>query len=112
MEELPRQVKILERTINLEILEENLHDSVAVYGDCFLTNVFNTSNVNNSSRCLLFLCSYAVALFKYVNAVGNSTYFHSHCRSSRGLTDGEPGFSVLINFDSLFEIEKYIEEAY
>ena len=28
------------------------------------------------------------------------------------IADGEPGFSVLINFDSLFQIERYIEEAY
>ena len=108
VEELPRQVKIFERTVNLEILRENLYDSVAVYGDSFLTDVFNNSNVNNSSGCILFLCSYAVALFKYVHAVGNSTcfLFDLHCRNSRGITDGEPGFSVLINFDRLFQIER------
>ena len=110
LEELPRQVKIFERTVNLEILEENLHDSVAVYGDSFLTYVFNSSNVNNSSGCILFLSSYAVALFKYVNAAGNSTYFlfDSHCRNSRGITDCESGFSILIKFDSLCQIERYI----
>ena len=75
MEELPRQEIIFEHTVNLEILKENLHDSAAVYGDSFLTDVFNSSNVNNSSGCILFLSSYAVALFKYVNAAGNSTYF-------------------------------------
>ena len=49
-----------------------------------------------------------------MNAAGNSTYFlfDSHCGNSRGITDGEPGFSVLINFDNLFQIERYIEEAY
>ena len=58
-EELPRQVKIYERTVNLEILKENLHDSVAAYDrNYFLTDVFNNSNVNNSSGCILFLCSY------------------------------------------------------
>ena len=57
--------KKFECTVNLEILEEHLHDNrVAVYGDSFLTDVFNNSNVNNSSGCILFLCSYAVALFK------------------------------------------------
>ena len=90
-------------------VEENLHDSVAVYRDSFLTDIFYNSNVNNSSGCILFLCSYTIALFKYVNAAGNSTYFlfDSHCRNSRGITDGEPGFPVLINFDSLFQIERY-----
>ena len=110
VEELPCQVKIFERTVNLEILEENLHDSVAVYGNSFFTDVFNNSIVSNSSGCILFLCSYAIALFKYVNAVGNSTYllFDSHCRNRRRIT----GFSGLINFDTLFQIERYIEEAY
>ena len=32
VEELPRQVKIFECTVNLEISEENLHDSVATDG--------------------------------------------------------------------------------
>ena len=107
--ELPRQVKIFEVTVNLEILEENLHDIVAVYGYSSWTDVFNNSNVNNSSGWILFLCSYAIALFKYVNAEGNSTYFlfDSHCWNSRGITDGEPGFSVLVNFGSLFQIEIY-----
>ena len=113
-EELPCQVKIFERTVNLEILEENLHDSVAFYGDSFLTDVFNNSNVNNSSECILFLCSYAVALFKYVNEAGNSAYFlfDLHCRNSRGITDGGPGFLVLINFDSLLQVDGHIEEVY
>ena len=49
VDELPRQVIISEHTINLEILEENIHDIVAVYGHTFLTDVFNNSNINNSS---------------------------------------------------------------
>ena len=114
VDQLPRQVKIFEHTVNLDILEENLHDSIAVYGDSFLTNVFTVSNVNTSSGCILFLCSYAVALFRYVSGRGNVTYFlfDSNCRNSRGITDGGPGFSVLIKFESLFQIERYIEEAY
>ena len=49
-----------------------------------------------------------------MNAAGNATYFlfDLHCRNSCGITDGEPGFSVLINFDSSFQIERYIEGAY
>ena len=114
VDQLPGQVKIFERTVNLDILEENLHDSIAVYGDWFLTDVFPVSNVNNSSGCILFLCSYAVALFRYVNGRGNVTYFlfDSHCRNTRGITDVGPGFSVLIKFQSLPQIERYIEEAY
>ena len=112
--QLPQQVKIFERTVNLDILEENLHDSIAVYGDSFLTDVFTVSNVNTSSGCILFLCSYAVALFRHVNGRDNVTYFllDSYCRHSHGNTDGEPGFSSVIKFQSLFQIERYIEEAY
>ena len=75
MDQLHRQVKIFERTVNSDISEENLHDSIAVYGDSFLTDVFTVSNVNISSGCILLLCSYAVALFRYVNRRGNVTYF-------------------------------------
>ena len=73
--QLLRQVKLFKRTVNLDILEENLHDSKAVYGDFFLTNSFPVSNVNTSSGCILFSCSYAVASIKYVNGKGDITYF-------------------------------------
>ena len=66
MDQLPRQVKTFEHTTNFEILEENLYDGIAVYGDFFLTDAFIVTNVNASS-CILFLCSYAVALFRYAN---------------------------------------------
>ena len=112
--QLPGQVKIFEHTINLDILEEHFHDSIAVYWDSFLTDVFTVSNVNFSSSCILFLCSYAVALFRYVNERGNVTYFlfDLHCRSSQGITAGGSDFSVLIKFQSLFYTERYIEKAY
>ena len=42
------------RTVNLDLLEENLHDSIAIYGDSFLTDVFTVSNKNTSSGCILF----------------------------------------------------------
>ena len=114
VDHLRRQVKLFEGTVNLDILEENLHDSIAVYGDSFLNDVFTFSNVGTSSGCIQFLCSYAVALFRYVNGRRNVTYFlfDSHCRNSRGITDGGPDFSVLIKFQSLLQIERYIEEAY
>ena len=70
VDQLPRQVKIFQRSVNLDISEENLHDSIAVYRDSFLTDVFTVLNVNTSSGCILFLCSYAVALFRYVNGRG------------------------------------------
>ena len=38
--------------------------------------------------------------------------FDSHCRSSHGITDSPFGFSVLLQFLDLIQIERYIEEAY
>ena len=62
VDQLPRQVEIYRHTLNLEILEENLHDGIAVFGDSFLTDLFDIFNANNRSGCILFLCSYAVAM--------------------------------------------------
>ena len=114
VDQLPRQVQIYRHTVNLEILEKNLHDGIAVFGDSFLTDLFDIFNANNSSGCILFWCSYAAATLKHVNGAGNVSYFlfDSHCRNSRGITDGEIGFSTLMKFESLFQIERYIAEAY
>ena len=73
VDQWPREVKIFESTLNLDILKENLHDSMAVYGDSSLTDVFTLSNVNISSSRILFLCSHAVPLFRYVNGRSNVT---------------------------------------
>ena len=54
VDQLPQQVQVFRHTVNLEILKENLHYGIAVYGDFFLTDVFNISNANNCSGCLLF----------------------------------------------------------
>ena len=69
VDQLPQQVKIFERAGNLDISEENLHDSIALYGDI---------------------------LFRYANGRGNVTYllFGSHYRNSREISGGGPGFSV------------------
>ena len=46
VDQLPWQVKIFEHTVNLDISEEILPDSITIYGDSFLTDVFTVSNVN------------------------------------------------------------------
>ena len=67
-DQLHRQVKIFESIANLEILEENHHDSIAVYVDSFFTDAFTVANVNVSSGYILFLFSYAVVLLRrYAN---------------------------------------------
>ena len=80
---------MFQKTVNLEILEETLHDSVAGYGNSVLTDAFANANVNSSTGCILFLSSYVIALLRYVNGTGTVAYFlfHSHCRNSRGITD-------------------------
>ena len=49
-----------------------------------------------------------------MNGTDNVAYFlfDVHCGNSLGITDREPGFFILIKFDNLFHIERYIEEAY
>ena len=53
-------------------------------------------------------------MLRHVNGTGNVSYFlfDLHCRNSRGITDEEIGFSILMKFESLFRIERYIEKAY
>ena len=107
---MPRQAQIFTHTVNLQIFDEKLHDSIAVYGDSFLTDVFNISNENNSCGCILFSCGYAVAMLMHVNGADNVSYFpfDSHCRISRGERelDGEREFSILMKFESLLQIER------
>ena len=78
------------------MLDENFYDSI-VYGDSSLTDVFTNVNVNTSTGWI-FLCSYAVALFRYVNRTGNVACFHydSHCRNSRGIKMGNQTFRFLL----------------
>ena len=56
-----QRVKIFERTVNLDILEDNLHDSIAVYGDSFLTDV---SPVSNQARYCFCSDTVAITVFK------------------------------------------------
>ena len=63
--------------------------------------------------CLFFICNYVVAVIKYSTTKDTSCFlFDLHCRNSHGITDSPFGFSVLLQFTDLNQIEKYIEEAY
>ena len=57
-DQLSRRVKIFEHTVNLEILEENLHHNIAIYGDSFSIDVFTSVNVNTSTGGILFFLQY------------------------------------------------------
>ena len=76
VDQLPQQVKIFERAVNLDISEENLHDSIALYGDI---------------------------LFRYANRRVNVTYFlfGSHYKNSREITGGGPGYLVFYQVSKL-----------
>ena len=59
---------------------------------------------------------YAVMLLQLLNnqplGVSNYFLFDSHCRNSCRITDSPPGFSVLLQFADLNQIERYIKEVY
>ena len=87
----------------------------------FLNDVFNISNANDSSGCIIILCNYVVAMLIHLLPMNpfstplktlENFLFDSHCRNSRRIIDGEIGFSILTKFEGLFQIKRYTEEAY
>ena len=65
--------------------------------------------------CLLFTNSYKISIIRgYAkNGMHNSIILlDSHCRNRHDVTDSPVGFSVLMQFQNLQEIEKYIEVGY
>ena len=100
--------------MNIDLEEGNLHEGVAIQGDPFLRDIY-VRNTSHSTGCLLFICSYVVAIIPNYDRNGDLEsffLFHSHCRNTRGVTDNVVGYSVLLQFSNLFELEKYIEVAY
>ena len=79
--------------VTLKVSEENLQERIAAQWEPLLRDIFVLSaNINDSStECVLFLCSYAVALFRCINHDGHVYYFllDSHSRNSRGITDDQ-----------------------
>ena len=74
----------------------------------------NVSDVR-SQGYLIFICSYTIAVIPSFGRNGNlSSYFlfDSHSRNDRGITTCKTGFSVLLPFPNLSEMEKYLEVAY
>ena len=111
IDDLPRHIYIFWYIVNLEMTQETLYEGVAFLRELFLRNMFALSH--NNTGCLLFICNYVVAIIKYSTTRDRSYFlFDSHCRNSRGITDSLFGFSVLLQFYDLIQIERYIEEAY
>ena len=55
VDQLPRPVKIFERTVNLFISEENLHDSIAVYA--LSLRMFLLFRMEIRAQVFMYLCS-------------------------------------------------------
>jgi len=63
-------------------------------------------------KCLIFIEGYTIAIFRPLRIVNAYYYvFDSHIRDIRGLSVAN-GTSVLMQFDSLYELEKYIQVFY
>ena len=110
IDDLPREIHIFQFIASVEMKVENLYDGVVFVGEPFLRNILTISN--NSSGCLLFICNYVVSVIKHLTARGTTSFIvDSHCRNSRGITDNPFGFSVLLQFADIVQVERHIEEA-
>ena len=111
VDDLPRQIHIFRYIVNLEMNKGTLHEGVAFLEESVLRNIFALSH--NSTGCLLFISNYVVANIKYSPTRDRSYFlFDSHCRNSREITDTPFGFSVLLQFADLIQIERYNTETY
>ena len=97
---------------SVEMKVENLHYGVAFLGESFLTNMLEISG--NSTGCLLFICNYVIAIIKYstTSTVKSNFIFDSHGRNGQGITRSPFGFSVLLQFADIVQVERYTEDAY
>ena len=114
VDELPRRTKIYNRNIDINIELQNLHEGVASQGGSFLRDIVNVFDLR-SQGYLIFICSCTIAVIPSFGRNGDlSSYFSfdSHSRNDRGITTCKTGFSVLLQFPNLSEIEKYLEVAY
>ena len=84
---------------------------LAFLGEPLLRNIF--ALFHNSTGCLLFICNYLVAIIRYSTTKDTSYFlFDSHSRNSRGITDNQFGFSVLLQLADLIQTERYLEKTY
>ena len=84
--------------------EKTLHEGIALLGEPLS---------HNSTGSLLFICNYVVTIIRYSTTRYTPYFlFDSHCRNSCIITDSPFGFSVLLQFADLIQIERYIEEFY
>ena len=112
VDELLRRIKIYNCNIDENIELQNLHEGVASQRESFLRNIGNVSDVCSQSN-LIFICSYTIAVIPSFGRNGDlNSYFCLIHIVDRGITTCKTGFSVLLQFPNLIEIEKYLEVAY
>ena len=61
-DELPKQIQIYNRNVDVGIEVQNLHEGIASHGEPFLQNIVNVFHNLASTGYLLLICSYAIAI--------------------------------------------------
>ena len=79
-----------------------------INGDSFLRDLLTLGGNNGITLCLLFMEGFTSAIILLRNCY---YLFDSHRRDERGLNAAD-GTSVLMKFRDLYELEKYLQEAY
>ena len=102
-------IKSVSKNWNLEILDDNHWDCIAVVGESFLIDVNENTNLNTSTVCISFLCSYIVAFFKYVNGTCIVAYIYIYiliCNAgtAAGLQMGRQVFQFLWSLLACFKL--------
>ena len=106
-------VKMLSHNIPVRYVRLETQLATLTFGDSFLRYVFR-ENANNASTALslLLMEGFTTAIISSGTSSGNFYYlFDSYSRDERGMSVIN-GTSVFMKFNDLFEIEKYIQEAY
>ena len=109
VDQLPGFVKMFSHNISVRYVIVETQLATLIFGDSFLRDVF-WENVNNASTTLSVLF---MEVFKTAIISSRNRYYllDSHIRDERGLSVID-GTSVLMKFNDLFEIEKYIQVRY
>ena len=105
VDELPRSVNINDNNISLVFTRLETKIATLADGDPFLRSLFRGYSDN---LCLLLIAGYTTAILQHNNLF---YLFDSHSRDMNGLCIAD-GKSILMKFESLLEIEQYIQVIY
>lgn len=114
VDELPRIFQIFGCEVCVNISELQLFDGVAVPGEDFLHRFLQHYETSVIAGSLLMINSYTIGIIPSFSPIGNITsffVFDSHSRNSLGIPTVD-GFSLLMQFSDLTQIERYLQVAY